>query len=43
MIIFLISLTSKPYAVTPHLNRLVETVQMRGLNMFLCRINNNYP
>ena len=24
----------KPYVVTPHLNRLVETVQMRGHNMY---------
>ena len=31
MIIFLISL--KPYVVTPHLNRLIETVQMRGHNI----------
>ena len=29
----------KPYVVTPHLNRLNKTVQMRGQNMFLCRIN----
>ena len=33
----------KPYVVTPHLNRLIEMVQMRGHNMFLCRINKNYP
>ena len=25
--------SSKPYDVTPHLNRLVETVQMRGCNI----------
>ena len=25
--------SSKPYNVTPHLNRLVETVQMRGNNI----------
>ena len=25
--------SSKPYIVTPHLNRLVETVQMRGHNV----------
>ena len=25
--------SSKPYVVTPHLNRLVETVQMRGHNI----------
>ena len=25
--------SSKPYVVTPHLNCLVETVQMRGLNI----------
>ena len=32
--------SSKPYDVTPHLNRLDETVQMRGSQyMFLCRIN----
>ena len=29
MIIFLFY-SSKPYVVTPHLNRLVKTVQMRG-------------
>ena len=29
----------KPYVVTPHLNRLDETVQIRGHSMFLCRIN----
>ena len=34
----------KPYVVAPHLNRLVETVQMRGHNIsFLFRINKNYP
>ena len=32
MIIFLI-FSSKPYVVTPHLNRLVKTVQMRGHNI----------
>ena len=26
--------SSKPYAVTPHLNRLVEAVQMRGHNIW---------
>ena len=25
--------SSKPYVVTPHLNRLIETVQMRGHNI----------
>ena len=25
--------SSKPYVVTPHLNRLVETVQMKGHNI----------
>ena len=25
--------SSKPYVVTPHLNRLVKTVQMRGHNI----------
>ena len=30
MIIF----SSKPYVVTPHLNRLVTTVQMRGHNIW---------
>ena len=25
------------------MNRLAETVQMKGHNMFLCRINKNYP
>ena len=24
----------KPYVVTPHLNRLIETVQMRGHNIY---------
>ena len=24
----------KPYVATPHLNRLIETVQMRGNNIF---------
>ena len=33
--------SSKPYVVTPHLNRLLETVQKWGHNMFLCRININ--
>ena len=28
----------KPYVVTPHLNRLVETVQMRGHNMFYAEL-----
>ena len=32
MISFLI-LSSKPYVVTPHLNRLVETVQLSGYNV----------
>ena len=32
--------SSKPYVVTTHLNRLTETVQIRGSHyMFLCRIN----
>ena len=36
--------SSKQYVVTPHLNRLIETVQIRGHNMFfLCRVNKNYP
>ena len=35
MIIFLLCFyfSSKPYVVTPHLNRLAETVQMRGHNI----------
>ena len=34
----------KPYVVTPHLNRLVETVQMRGLNIcFYPDFCENYP
>ena len=33
----------KSYVVTPHLNHLVEAVQMRGHNMFLCRINKIIP
>ena len=36
--------SSKPYVVNPHLNSLVEMVQMRGHNiLFFCRINKNYP
>ena len=31
--IFFSYFSSKPYVVTPHLNRLVETVQMRGHNI----------
>ena len=31
------------YIVTLHLNCLTEMVQMRDDNMFLCRINKNYP
>ena len=45
MIIFS-SFSSKPHVVTPHLNRLVETVQGSdegSQHMFLCRINRNYP
>ena len=38
--------SSKPYVVTPHLNRLVETVQMRGHNIGfqadLTKIVSNY-
>ena len=34
----------KPYDVTPHLNRLVETVQMRGSqHMVSMRNEKNYP
>ena len=33
----------KLYVVTPYLNHLVETVQIRGQNMFLHRTNKNYP
>ena len=40
MIIFLISHHTHN-VVTPHLNYLAETVQMRGHN--ICRINKNYP
>ena len=44
MIIFYFS--SIPYVVTPHLNRLDETVQMRGHNIWfyteLTKINPNY-
>ena len=32
----------EPYVVTPHLNRLNETVQMRGHNMVLMRNKKNY-
>ena len=35
MIIFLFS--SKAFVETPHLNRLIEMVQMRGHNICLCR------
>ena len=39
-------LSLKPYVVTPHLNRLVETVQMRGHNVYfyaeLTKIIPNY-
>ena len=45
MIFFLI-FSSNPYVETPILNRLVKTVQMRGLDegsrhMVICRINKN--
>ena len=51
MIIFLIShrnhfsyFSSKPYVLTPHLNRLVETVQMRGQNIcFYAELTKNIP
>ena len=34
----------KPYVVTPHLNRLVETVQMRGHNISFCaKLTKIYP
>ena len=33
----------KPYVVTPHLNRLDETVQMRVTTYVLRRINKNIP
>ena len=33
----------KPYVVTPHLNRLNETVQMTDHKIFLCRINKIIP
>ena len=36
----------KPYVVTPHLNRLIETIQMRGHNIYfyaeLTKIIPNY-
>ena len=36
--------SSKPYAVTPHLNRLNETVQLRGHNLcFYAELKKNYP
>ena len=35
-------LSLKPCVVTPYLNRLIETVQIRGHNIFLCRIYKNY-
>ena len=31
--IFFLYFSSKPYVVTPHLNRLIEMVQMRGKNI----------
>ena len=44
IIIFFLFFSLKPYVVTPHLNHLIETVQMSGHNIcFLCRINKNYP
>ena len=37
-------LSSKPYDVTPHLNRLVETVQMRGHNIcFYAELTKTIP
>ena len=33
--------STKPYDVTPHLNRLDETVQMRGHNICFMQINHN--
>ena len=34
----------KPYVVTPHLNRLVETVQMRGHNIcFYAELTKTIP
>ena len=33
LMIFFSYFSSKPYVVTPHLNRLVQTVQMRGHNI----------
>ena len=41
MLFLLISLAK--ISCDPHLKRLVETVQMRITNMFLCRINKYYP
>ena len=45
MIIFFY-FVSKPHVVTPHLNRLIETVQMRGHNICfnaeLTKIISNY-
>ena len=36
--------SSKPYVVTPHLNRLIETVQMRGHNIcFYAELTKRYP
>ena len=40
MTIFLIS--HQNHVVAHHLNCLVETVQMRGHNLFLCMIDKNY-
>ena len=41
--IFFSYFSFKPYVVTPHLNRLDETVQMRGHNICLYNINKNIP
>ena len=36
--------SSKPYVVTPHLNRLIESVQMRGHNLcFYAELTKNIP
>ena len=36
--------STKPYVVTPHLNRLIEDGSDEGSqHMFLYRINKNYP
>ena len=41
--IFFSYFSMKTYIVTPHLNRLSETVLLRGHNVFIFRNNENFP